>query len=160
MSTDPTASDTAEDGIWILETNLDDCSGEIIGHTLGLLIDAGALDAYITPIQMKKNRPAVKLTVLCQHDQVSSLELILFRETTTLGIRRWPAERTVLERKNHQVDTCWGPVEGVLATLPDGSQRFSPEHESCRAISQQHNIPLAEVYRQAGQAYQSDSQQG
>jgi hypothetical protein len=160
MSPDTTAADTAATGIWILETNLDDCSGEIIGHTLGLLIDAGALDAYSTPIQMKKNRPAVKLTVLCQADQVASLELIIFRETTTLGIRRWPAERTILERRSHEVVTCWGTVVGILAVLPDGSQRFSPEYEPCREISQQHKVPLAEVYRQAALAYQSDSQQG
>lgn len=146
--------------VWVLETNLDDCSGEVIGHALGLLIDAGALDAYSTPIQMKKNRPGVTVSVLCQAEQIGQMEEILFRETTTLGIRRWPAERTILPREAHEVQTVWGPVAGMLATLPDGSQRFSPEFESCRVISQAQEVALAEVYRQAQLAYQAASQQG
>jgi len=137
------------DQVWVLETNLDDSSGEMIGHCCTLLAEAGALDVYTSSIQMKKNRPGVTLTVLCHIDQLRPLEQILFRETTTLGVRRWQAHRTTAGRESIEVVTAWGPVAGKLATLPDGSLRFTPEYESCRAISQQHGIPLATVYQAA-----------
>lgn len=148
-----TADAPAADRVWILETNLDDISGEIIGHTTARLLEAGALDAYTTAIQMKKNRPAVKLTVLCSADRIDELESILFSETTTLGIRRWAAERHVLRRGSQTVETPLGPVEGKLAWSVDGRVRFSPEFESCRKIAAERGLALREVYEAAHRAF-------
>jgi pyridinium-3,5-bisthiocarboxylic acid mononucleotide nickel chelatase len=145
-------STTTQDIVWVLETNLDDVSGELIGHCSTRLAEAGALDVYSTAIQMKKNRPGVKLSVLCQAADVDRLERIIFRETATLGIRRWPASRHKLERKSHEVETPWGPVAGKLALLDGGTVSFSPEFEACRVIADQHQVPLREVYEAARRA--------
>jgi uncharacterized protein (TIGR00299 family) protein len=146
--------------IWILETNLDDVTGEVIGYCTTRLFEAGALDVYTTPIQMKKNRPAVKLTVLCQAEQVGAMEAILFRETTTLGVRRWLAERHVLRRESHTVATAWGPVEGKLGWPSEGSPRFVPEFESCRRIAAERGVPLQMVYEAARQAFTEETNKG
>ena len=153
----PQSSDSTEDQVWILETNLDDISGEVIGHCSELLLAAGALDVYSTAIQMKKNRPGTKLTVLCAQTDIAPLEQILFRETATLGIRRWPADRHKLVRSIHHVETTWGLLAGKLAVLEDGSEVFSPEFEACREISQQHNVPLHQVFQAASTAFASDN---
>jgi uncharacterized protein (TIGR00299 family) protein len=146
------------DQVWMLETNLDDVSGEVIGHTTALLMDAGALDVYTTAIQMKKNRPAIMLSVICQADDVLRLEEIFFRETATLGVRRWPASRHKLRREACQVETLWGPIAGKLAIGAGGATRFSPEYEDCRRVAVEHQVPLAEVYQAARHAYRQ--QQG
>ncbi len=143
------------DQIWVLETNVDDISGEIIGHATTKLFEAGALDVYTTSIQMKKNRPGVLMTVLCSPDLLGKMEKTLFRETGTLGIRRWPASRHKLQRQPHSVETQWGPIEGKLAVLGDGSLSFSPEFESCRRIATERNLPLKEVYEGAMRAFES-----
>jgi uncharacterized protein (TIGR00299 family) protein len=145
------------DQIWILETNLDDVTGEILGHCSGLLADAGALDVYTTPIQMKKNRPATKLSVLCDALQIAEIERILFRETTTIGVRRWPAQRHKLERRPHTVQTKWGPIEGKLTQLGDGTRRFAPEFESCKLAATTHGIALAVVDEAARLAYAEET---
>jgi pyridinium-3,5-bisthiocarboxylic acid mononucleotide nickel chelatase len=142
------------DQVWVLETNLDDISGEIIGHTTTKLLEAGALDVYTTSIQMKKNRPGVLLSVLAGGDLVPKMEKIIFRETGTLGIRRWQACRHKLERRPHQVPTAWGTIDGKLAVLSDGSTSFSPEFESCKKIAEQHGVPLKDVYEGAMRAFE------
>jgi uncharacterized protein (TIGR00299 family) protein len=141
------------DQVWVLETNLDDISGEIIGHTTAKLFEAGALDVYTTSIQMKKNRPGVLLSVLCPAELVAKMEKIVFRETSTLGIRRWQACRHKLERRPHTVETPFGPIEGKLAVLPDGGTSFSPEFEACRRIAAEKNQPLKDVYEAAMRAF-------
>jgi len=141
------------DQIWVLETNLDDISGEIIGHTTAKLFEAGALDVYTTSIQMKKNRPGVLLSVLCPAELVAKMEKIVFRETSTLGIRRWQACRHKLERRPHTVETPLGPIEGKLAVLPDGGTSFSPEFEACRRVAAEKNQPLKDVYEAAMRAF-------
>ncbi|MEC9096183.1 MAG: nickel pincer cofactor biosynthesis protein LarC [Planctomycetota bacterium] len=141
------------DQIWVLETNLDDTSGEIIGHCAELLGEAGALDVYSSSIQMKKNRPGVKLTILCYAADVKRLEKILFKQTSTIGIRKWLASRHVLPREARNVETQWGTLEGKLATLPDGEKRFSPEYESCRRISEANEVSVQTVYQEAMSAY-------
>lgn len=141
------------DQIWVLETNLDDVSGEIIGHCLNLLAEAGALDVYATAIQMKKNRPGVKVSVLCTADRIARLEKILFRETSTLGVRRWPVSRHKLDRRPHTVQTAWGPIEGKLAIVGEGDVSFSPEYESCRQVAVQRSVPLKDVYDAARKAF-------
>src|SRR5438046_144095 len=147
------ASEAASDQVWVLETNLDDISGEIIGHCTTKLFEAGALDVYTTSIQMKKNRPGVLLSILAPADLVAKLEKIIFRETSTLGIRRWQACRHKLERRPHTVETPLGPIEGKLAVLPDGGVSFSPEFEACRRIAGEKNVPLKDVYEAALRAF-------
>lgn len=145
----------ASDQAWVLETNLDDVSGEVIGHTTTLLLEAGALDVYTTPIQMKKNRPGVILSALSPPPLVPKLEKIIFRETKTLGVRRWMVTRHKLDRRPHSVDTAWGSIEGKLATLADGSVSFSPEYEACRKTAREQNVPLQDVYDAALRAFSS-----
>lgn len=139
--------------IWVLEVNLDDMPGEQIAYCTERLWEAGVLDVYTTAIQMKKNRPAVKLTVLCSADRIEDAEKILLRETTTLGIRRWPAHRTVLDRTAHTVETPVGPVVGKVGRLPDGSLRFAPEYEACRQVAQRESMPLREVFEVVQRAF-------
>jgi uncharacterized protein (TIGR00299 family) protein len=149
------ATDVAQtnDTVWVLETNLDDTTGEVIGHCITQLWDAGALDVFTTAIQMKKNRPGVKLSVLCRMEKIIAIEAIVFRETGTLGIRRWSAARHVLSREIRQVATAWGSVDGKLGRLDDGSIHFAPEYESCRQIAAEHQVPLREVYAAAQQTF-------
>ena len=141
------------DKVWVLETNIDDMTGEGIGHCCGLLQQAGVLDVYTTAIQMKKNRPGVTLTVLCHSESVAEAEQIMFEQTTTLGIRKWTAQRNILQRQPHTVKTTWGPLLGKVATLPSGDQRFSPEYESAREISDREGISLQQVLTAAITAY-------
>jgi pyridinium-3,5-bisthiocarboxylic acid mononucleotide nickel chelatase len=141
------------DTVWVLETNLDSTTGEMIGHCITRLWEAGALDVYTTAIQMKKNRPGVKITVLSPLERIAALENIVLQETGTLGIRRWPAGRHVLPREFLQVDTAWGPVDGKLSRLDDGSVQFAPEYEACRQIAARHHVSLREVYAAAHQAF-------
>jgi uncharacterized protein (TIGR00299 family) protein len=149
--------DTGREQVWMLETNLDDVSGELIGHCTLLLGEAGALDVYTTPIQMKKSRPGIVLSVLCRQSDVDDLEKILFRETSTLGVRRWPVTRSTLNRRAHTVPTPWGPVVGKLAWSDDLPVRFSPEFESCRQVATEQNVPLSKVYQAAQAAFDSSS---
>jgi hypothetical protein len=141
------------DQVCVLETNLDDISGEMIGYCTTRLWEAGALDVYTTAIQMKKSRPGVKLSVLCRAGDVEPIESILFTETTTLGVRRWTVGRHVLSRQPHRVETPWGPVEGKVGWLAGDLPRFAPEFESCRRIAAEHDVPLRAVYEAAQQAF-------
>ncbi len=148
------------DHVWVLETNLDDVPGEWIAYCSQVLLDAGALDVYTTPIQMKKGRPGVTLSVLCHSDLIGPLESIVFAETGSLGIRRWPAQRHILPRRAHRVQTSWGEVVGKIAVLAGGRERFSPEYESCRQLAATTGQPLGDIYRAAQQAFDLSSRQG
>lgn len=139
--------------VWVLETNLDDMPGEQIAYCTERLWEVGVLDVYTAAIQMKKNRPAVKLTVLCPADRIDDAEAILLRETTTLGIRRWPVQRTVLDRTAHIVETPLGPVAGKVGRLHDGSLRFAPEYEACRQVALRESVPLREVFQAVQRAF-------
>ncbi len=143
----------AGEQVWVVETNLDDLSGELIGYATTQLWQAGALDVFTTPIQMKKGRPAVMLSVLCREADVERVESILFRETSTLGVRRHAVRRSTLRRQPHSVATPWGPVAGMLAWHGAEPPRFSPEFESCQQVAQQHGVPLKDVYEAAQKAY-------
>jgi uncharacterized protein (TIGR00299 family) protein len=134
-----------QDQVVVLETNLDDVTAEAIAYCGLQLFDAGALDVYTSPIVMKKNRPATKLTVLAQSADVGTMEAIIFAETHTLGIRRWAADRSKLRRTPAECATPWGPVQGKRVEMPDGSVRFFPEYEDCRRLAQTHKIPLQQV---------------
>lgn len=152
-----TADGVASDQVWVLETNLDDVSGEVVGYCATRLWEAGALDVYTTAIQMKKNRPGVMLSVICPATNMDEIERILFRETGTLGVRRWPVSRHKLERRQHIVDTEWGPIEGKLGWLTGQPPSFSPEYESCRRVAEEKQIPLKAVYEAAQRAFDSRS---
>lgn len=146
---------TAEQ-VCLLETNLDDLSGELVGYCADRLWEAGALDVALTAIQMKKGRPGVRLSVLCRPADAETMEAILFEETTTLGIRRSLVHRRVLPRRTHCVQTAYGPVDGKVGFLADGTLRFAPEYESCRRIAAQCNVPLRAVYQAACQAFRPE----
>lgn len=152
-STAPEGQPATRDTIVLLETNLDDTPGEWIGHCVQQLWEEGALDVSLTPIQMKKNRPGVLLSVQSAPSDVDRLERIIFRQTTALGIRRQTLQRSILPRRKHRVTTEWGEVTGVVATLPNGSERFTPEYEECRALAEGADVPLATVYTAAMAAF-------
>jgi uncharacterized protein (DUF111 family) len=145
----------AAEQLWVVETNLDDASGELVGYCIERLWEAGALDVYTTAIQMKKNRPGVMLSVLCEPPVADQVEQILFSETTTLGVRRWPVSRRKLARRSHSVATPWGPVEGKLAMLPGRAPSFSAEYESCRRAAVEHHVPLRVIMEAARMAFET-----
>ena len=137
------------DTVTKLETNLDDCPAEILGAVLEKLFAAGALDAWFTPIHMKKHRPAVMLSVLCEEPLVSSLADIIFNETTAFGLRMEKVIRLKLSRRFVPVATPYGAVQ-VKIGLKDGRiVQFSPEFESCREAANRAGVPLREVYAAA-----------
>ncbi len=134
-----------EDSIIILETNIDDCSGEAMAFTMECLFNAGARDVYFTPVFMKKNRPAYKLTVACTDDNVSKMENIIFKETTTIGIRRSRMIRTVLSRENVVIETTYGPVEVKICDTPEGKVPY-PEYSSISEICRRTGEPYGKIY--------------
>jgi hypothetical protein len=129
-----------------LETNIDDLTPQVYEHLIAKLFQQGALDVTLTPIQMKKNRPAVQVWLLCRPQDASNLENILFEETTTLGIRRSLVERHSLPRSFETVETPYGQVKVKLAHLDKGKKRAVPEYEDCKKLAQEHGVPLWEVY--------------
>jgi pyridinium-3,5-bisthiocarboxylic acid mononucleotide nickel chelatase len=141
------------DRVWVLETNLDDLPGEVVGYATAQVMAAGALDAFVTPIQMKKNRPGVMVTVLCREDQIVAMEEILFRETTTLGVRRYPVSRHKLKRQATEVETPFGPIRGKLGWLDGRPPTFSPEHDDCARVAAERGVALRDVYNAAHAAY-------
>jgi uncharacterized protein (TIGR00299 family) protein len=143
----------ATDTVMLLETNLDDATGEIIGYTKRALMAAGALDVYSTAIQMKKDRPGVILSVVCNADDVATLETILFNETSTFGIRRQLIQRSVRQRMVYTVETDFGPIKGKLGWRPDEPAIFTPEYDDCVEIAKAHDLPLQDVYMAAKVAF-------
>ncbi|MDO4621325.1 MAG: nickel pincer cofactor biosynthesis protein LarC [Eubacteriales bacterium] len=137
--------ETEKDQIWKLETNIDDCSGETLGYVLGLLMDAGARDVHYVPAFMKKNRPAWLLNVICTEDKIRELETIIFRETTTIGIRRVPMERTVLMRRNETVSTRFGEIAVKICRVGE-EEKIYPEFGSVEAAAKKMQVSLEEVY--------------
>ena len=141
-------SDAESDTIIKLESNIDDCSGETLGYVMELLYEAGAREANYMPVFMKKNRPAWLLTVICKEDQVSGMERIIFKETTTIGIRRQKMERTVLKREKRTVVTPLGDVE-VKVCIFDGQEYIYPEYESVKKLCKKTGVSYREAYHMA-----------
>lgn len=133
------------DYIYKLETNIDDCSGEALGYLMDKLFDKGALDVSYTPVFMKKNRPAYQLNVICNECDMERLEKIIFKGTTTIGIRRIRLERTVLKRELINVNTSIGSALVKVCYL-DMEKRFYPEYQSVSAICDDKDIPYIEAY--------------
>ena len=130
----------------VMETNVDDCSGEILGYTSEKLFKNGALDVFYTPIFMKKNRPAYKLTVACRKEDMFKLQNIMFRETTTIGIRYHFEFRTELERELIEIDTKYGKLK-VKKVVNNRETFIYPEYESMKDLAEKNNIPLKELYK-------------
>ena len=133
--------------MWVLETNLDDCTGEMLGLAMEMLLDAGAADVWYTPIHMKKNRPAYMMSVLCRESSIEAMEEIILTQTTTIGIRRYPTERTVLERSEIQVETSYGPADVKMCAYK-GRKFFYPEYESIRRICMEQGADFQTAYHQ------------
>ena len=142
------SSDETEDEIWVLETNLDDCTGEMMGFTMELLLAAGARDVNYTPIYMKKNRPACKLEVLCKEEKISALEEVIFHQTTAIGLRKRKEARRILPRKKETVMTPYGEVELKICTSA-GETYVYPEYDSIRRRVLETGRSYQEIYQKA-----------
>jgi pyridinium-3,5-bisthiocarboxylic acid mononucleotide nickel chelatase len=141
--------DWETDQVAVLETNLDDINAEILGFVVEKALAEGALDVFHTPIQMKKNRPGVLLTILCAASDQDRFTELLLRETTALGVRRYQAERRKLKRSVTTVPTPFGDVEIKLGTLDGQTVQASPEYESCKHVANDRGVPLKSVYQAA-----------
>ncbi len=131
----------------LLETNVDDMTPQLLGHVLERLLEQGALDATVAPILMKKSRPAHQIQVLATPETEARLVELLFRETTTLGVRRELVERYALARESRAFETPWGPVRAKLAFLGPDIVTCAPEYEDAREIARRSGVPLKEIYR-------------
>jgi len=143
----------AEDTITLLEANLDDMNPQVFGYVMERVLEAGALDVFGTPIQMKKNRPGTLLTVLAKPDHAEELTNIVFAETTTLGVRRREERRAILQREWQTVSTRFGDVRIKIASMNGTVSSYAPEYEDCRRIAAEHRVPLKQVMQEAVQAY-------
>ncbi len=140
------SGDADTDWVTVLSTNIDNMSGELLGGLMERLLNAGALDVSYTPMQMKKNRPATMVMIVCPLEKGNELAHILLRETTTLGVRVQQVQRIKAQRTPQTIDTPFGPMLTKVKWL--GSQIISvaPEYEECQRIAHEHNMPLADVY--------------
>jgi pyridinium-3,5-bisthiocarboxylic acid mononucleotide nickel chelatase len=144
---------TSQDTISVLEANLDDLNPQVFGYVVERLLEAGALDTFALPVQMKKNRPGMILTVLCKPEDTSRLAQIIFTETSTLGVRQREAQRQTLARKWIKVLTRWGDVRLKVASMNGTITNYAPEYEDCKKIAAEHHVPLKSVMNEAMEAY-------
>jgi uncharacterized protein (TIGR00299 family) protein len=147
--------DWETDRVVVLETNLDDVSGEMLGHFVETALAAGALDVFYTPIQMKKNRPGVLLTVLCAETDADKFSEMILRETGTFGVRRTMAERRKLRREFTRVKTPLGEITVKIGRLNGKVVHVAPEFESCKKLAVRAKIPLKRIYEAALKAIKS-----
>jgi uncharacterized protein (DUF111 family) len=139
------------DWVTVLSTNIDNMNGELLGGLMDRLLAAGALDVSYTPMQMKKNRPATMLMIVCPLEKGSELAYILLRETTTLGVRIQYVQRFKAQRTPQTIDTPFGPLLIKVKRLGTHIISAAPEYEECQRIAHEHNIPLADVYTRVQQ---------
>jgi hypothetical protein len=130
----------------IVECNIDDMNPEYYDHIFGLLFAAGAADVYMTPIIMKKSRPAVTLSVLCHDQEQETIEGILLNETSSIGLRKYPVQKTMLQRQSKTISTPYGDVRVKSAVCKNGKIKSKAEYDDCKKIALTHNLPLSEVY--------------
>jgi hypothetical protein len=149
------------ESIAVIETVIDDSTPQLLAYVSDLLLDAGAWDVYRASVQMKKGRTGVQMTVLCRPDLASKLQNILFRETTTIGLR-WRIENKIgLAREFVKVQTPWGEVTFKIARWPSGKiANASPEYEDCRRLAASHSVPLKQVMQEAVRAFEASHQEG
>ncbi|MFQ5590507.1 MAG: nickel pincer cofactor biosynthesis protein LarC [Phycisphaerae bacterium] len=146
------AADGETDQICVLETNIDDASGEIVGYCIDRVLEAGALDAFAVPIHMKKSRTGILLTVLCRQDHVNEIETLLFAETTTFGVRRYTAQRSKMVRKHEMVATPYGEIRVKIGERA-GVVTVAPEYEDCRRAARETGAALRDVIASASRAW-------
>jgi hypothetical protein len=139
--------------LWMIETNMDDISPQILGHVMERVFELGALDCYFTSVQMKKNRPGVLLSILCEATLRPALNELLFAETTTLGVRAYEVERRALQRRFVTVETRYGPIDVKVAQLNGHIIKEMPEYEQCRQAARAANVPLRIVEEAARDAF-------
>jgi len=144
--------DWETDTVAVLETNLDDINAEILGNFMEKALSAGALDVFHTPIQMKKSRPGVLLTVLCTEADADKFTEMILRETSAFGVRRYLVERRKLQREFVMVNTPFGEVKVKLGKLGGKVLHVAPEFESCRAVAARAGVPVKQVYEEAVRA--------
>ena len=147
----------ASERLTVLESNLDDLNPQVFGYVMDRLLEEGALDAFGMPVQMKKNRPGMLLTVLCKPEDAGRLTRLIFTETTTLGVRQRQEIRQVLGRRWENVRTQWGEVRIKIASMNGTVTNYAPEYEDCRRIAAQHRVPLKSVIQEATRAYTDGS---
>ena len=140
-----TENQETKDTIIKMETNIDDCSGEVLGFVMERLMKAGARDVHYVPVFMKKNRPAWVLNVICKEEDMKNLQNIIFEETTTIGIRYTKMERAILQREQRAVQTPWGEAQVKVCNL-NGKEQTYPEYESVAQLSRENQIPFAKIY--------------
>jgi len=151
-----TIAEPAESGeLWLLETNLDDATGQMVARALEAALEAGALDAWAAPITMKKGRPAVLVSALVDERQRAAVTRVLFAETTTLGLRRRRIERDVLAREVRTVETVYGPVRVKIAMLDGVELGAQPEHDDCLALARAKGVSLREAIAAALAAHRA-----
>jgi len=143
----------SQETISVLEANLDDLNPQVFGYVMDRLLEEGALDAFGLPVQMKKNRPGMLLTVLCKPEDTAKLSQLLFIETTTLGVRRRDEQRQALKRKWVSVPTQWGEVRMKIASMNGTVTNYAPEFEDCRKLASEHRVPLKSVMQAAMEKY-------
>lgn len=141
-----TENGSAGDYIYKLESNIDDCTGEALGYVMERLMKAGARDVHYTPVFMKKNRPAYQLNVICKEEDIEKLEGIIFRETTTIGIRRQKMERSVLKQQVKTVKTSLGEARIKVCFMENGMRAY-PEYESVRELCRKNGLSFQETYQ-------------
>jgi len=151
------AARTSSETITVLEANLDDLNPQVFGYAMDRLFEEGALDAFGMPVQMKKNRPGMLLTVLCKPEDAGKLTQLIFAETTTLGVRRRDEMRETLARRWEKVHTPWGEVRIKIASMNGTVTNYAPEYEDCRRIAAEHRVPLKRVMGEAVESYLSKS---
>jgi uncharacterized protein (TIGR00299 family) protein len=147
------SSDISEDTIAVLEANIDDLNPQVFGYVMDRLLEEGALDAFGMPVQMKKSRPGMLLTVLCRPEDAAKLTHVIFTETTTLGVRQSEEKRRTLARKWVTVATRWGEVRVKVASMNGTVTNYAPEYEDCRRIATERHVPLKRVMQEALQLY-------
>ncbi len=139
-------TDKTDERATVVETCIDDMNPEFFGFLMERLFESGALDVYLIPVYMKKNRPGTLVQVLCRQKDRPCISQLILSETTTLGVRYYEVEREVLERQAVTIDTVFGPVSAKKVNTPRGECRIVPEYEACREIAKRENIPLRTVY--------------
>lgn len=136
----------AKDKIILLETNIDDCSGEVLGYTLDKLFDIGVKDAWFTPIYMKKSRPAYSLSVMCKEEQEEDAVKIIFKHTSAVGLRRSEMDRIIMDREPCTVETEYGLIRGNKFKY-EGIEKVSLEYKSAKALADEKDVSINDIYK-------------
>jgi uncharacterized protein (TIGR00299 family) protein len=143
------ATKVSQETVTVIEANLDDLNPQVFGYVMDRLLEEGALDVFGVPVQMKKSRPGMVLTVMCRPEEAAKLTQLIFTETSTLGVRRRDERRQTLARKWVTVETEWGEVRLKVASMNGTVINYAPEYEDCRRIAEEHRVPLKRVMQAA-----------